>query len=306
MKTLVTGASGLLGAHLAGGLAQPYEVVGVDRHPWWGDRPVKWIEGDLMQAGFPARVIRTEQPQIILHCAAMAHVDACEKDPQGAFRSNAEMTRELAAAAPRGSLFVYLSTDGLFQGDRPFVDEQAPVSPKTVYGKSKRQGEVEVQRICPRHLIVRTNFYGWSSGRKKTAGEWLYQALKNGEPITLFDDFYFTPIYVVDFVRRLEALIRSGACGTFHLAGRDRVSKSDFGFRMAALAGLSTQNVRRGRIAQARLPAERPRDMSLDSSRFQETTGWDVPTCDSGLRRFLEDAGKPLSERLLDEAVEKK
>jgi dTDP-4-dehydrorhamnose reductase len=300
MRVLVTGASGLLGAHLAAAFSGRHEVVGVDRHPGWGDAPIRWIEADLTGQGFAARLVREEKPQIILHCAAMANVDACEKNPEAALRANAGMTRELAVSAPDGSLFVYISTDGLFRGDRPFVDESVPPAPKTIYGRTKLQGEAEVRQACPRHLVVRTNFYGWSSGRKKTAAEWLYQALKKEEAITLFDDFHFTPIYVVDFVRRLEALIRSGLSGTFHLAGKDRVSKSDFGFLMAELAGFPTRNVRRGHLAEAQLLTERPRDMSLGSSRFRQATGCDVPTCEQGLRRFLEDAGKPLGERFLN------
>ena len=77
-----------------------------------------------------------------------------------------------------------------------------------------------MQLATDRHLIVRTNFYGWSSGRKQTSAEWLHAALKTGQPITLFGDFFFTPIYIVDFVELLERLIETGYLGIIHLVGR--------------------------------------------------------------------------------------
>ena len=144
---------------------------------------------------------------------------------------------------------------------------------------------------------MRTNFYGWSSGRKQTSAEWLYDALKRGEPITLFDDFFFTPIYVVDFVERLQGLIERRHCGIVHLGGRDRVSKAAFGALMAEAAGLSMQHVRRGSINDAPLLASRPKDMSLDSGRFVSLTGLALPDCAASLSAFLRDRERPLSAR---------
>ena len=201
---------------------------------------------------------------------------------------------------PRGCLLVYITTDGIFTGETPFATEDQPPAPRTVYGRSKLEGERAVAAATDNHLIVRTNFYGWSSGRKPTFAEWLYGALEQQRPITLFDDFFFTPIYVVDFVERLEVLMRSTHRGIFHLCGRDRVSKSDFGLRLARMAGLSVQHVRRGSLKDASLAAPRPRDMSLDSWHFCRLTGVDVPRCEEGLVRFLEDRHQLLSQRFSD------
>ena len=64
-----------------------------------------------------------------------------------------------------------------------------------------------------------------AAGRKKTSAEWLYGALKNGEPITLYEDFFFTPIYAADLADTLALLLDRRARGLYHVAGRDRVSK---------------------------------------------------------------------------------
>jgi dTDP-4-dehydrorhamnose reductase len=298
MKVLVTGACGLLGAHLTAALgAGGYDVVGLDRHPWWGDQPANVHICDLTMPGLITDMVESVRPDVLVHCAAMVNVDACEQNPALAYSYNADLTRRIARAAPAHCLVVYLSTDGIFGGNRAFATEEHLPLPRTVYGRSKLQGEWEVQLATDNHLIVRTNFYGWSSGRKQTSAEWLYDALKRGEPITLFDDFFFTPIYVVDFVERLQGLIERRHCGIVHLGGRDRVSKAAFGALMAEAAGLSMQHVRRGSINDAPLLASRPKDMSLDSGRFVSLTGLALPDCAASLSAFLRDRERPLSAR---------
>jgi len=296
-KVLVTGASGLLGAHLVARLSRHYDVVGVDRHPWWGDESQEIRLGDLEAPEFLRETLEAVSPAILIHCAALANVDACERDPDRAYTSNAILTRHLVRAVPASCLVVYISTDGVFQGTSPFAMEEDRPCPRTVYGRSKVQGEGEVALATSNHLIVRTNFYGWSSGRKTTAGEWLYGALETQQPVTLFTDFFFTPIYVVDLVERLMRLLDHPYRGVIHLAGRDRLSKHAFGMRMAELGRLSPHAIRPGSLEDTPWLAPRPKDMSLSSARFVQLTGIEVPDSRSGLTRFLADRGRPLSAR---------
>ncbi len=305
MRVLITGAGGLLGAHLVASLSRRHEVIGMDRHPWWGDEePARWVSADLAEPGFLARAVPEVSPEAVIHCAAMVNVDACERNPSSAYEANVVMTRNLVRAVPPRCLFVYISTDGIFKGDTSYCTEEELPCPRTVYGRTKLEGEWEVRLASRNTLIVRTNFYGWSSGRKRTSAEWLYEALEQGMPVTLFDDFFFSPIYVVDFVERLQTLIEGGTRGLFHLAGKERVSKGQFGEQMAQLSGFSMNRVRRGSLDEAGLWAPRPKDMSLDSSRFTRATGLDLPDCVSGLRRFLQDRGLGLSRRFEQARIE--
>ena len=295
---LVTGATGLLGAHVMASFGPASRVAGVDRHAWWGDRPAELIIADLLDEGAVEQAMRSVRPAVVVHCAALADVDACEDDPPLAYRYNAEMTQTLARAAGPGCLFVYITTDGIFAGDRAFASEDQTPQPRTVYAQSKLRGEEEVRAASPDHLIVRTNFYGWSSGRKRTSAEWLIESIETRREITLFDDFFFTPLYVVDFVDHLRRLMKSPLRGTVHLCGRERVSKYEFGLAMGELAGISTSAVRRGSIDDAQLRAPRPKDMSLDCRRFLDTVGGELPGMRAGLERFLADRERPLSARL--------
>lgn len=297
MTVLVTGVTGLLGSHVAAALQLSELVVGVDRHPWWGDRPLDVRTADLRDGGIVDRLLEDVRPDVLIHCAALVNVDACERQPDDAFAVNAEIPARLARAAGPGCLFVYIATDGVFRGESPFASEDTVPEPRTVYGRTKLAGEQEVARVTPNHLILRTNFFGWSSGRKQTSAEWLYRALEQQDPITLFDDFYFSPIYVVDFVAAMLGLVDGGARGLFHVAGGERVSKYEFGLELARQAGFPTTNVRRGSIDDAKLAAPRPKDMSLSTERAAASLGRPLPGVRDGIARFLADRGRSLSER---------
>ena len=294
---MITGACGLLGAHLVALFSRDHKVLGVDRHPWWGDVPLELLTADL-ESGATREAVTDFEPDVLIHCAALVDVDACEQDPQRAYRINADVTGRLAAATSGRCKFVYVTTDGIFKGDIPLRSETDLPCPRTTYGRSKLHGEWETEIATGNHVIVRTNFYGWSSGRKKTSAEWLFNALDQQEPITLFTDFYFTPIYVADLVLRIKALIDADARGIFHVCGGDRVSKFEFGASMAELAGLSMANVSKGSIETSGLRAARPKDMSLSSKRLSEIFGMDVPGCRAGLERFLGHRGVELGARV--------
>lgn len=297
MNVLVTGVTGLLGSHIAAAMEPTANVTGIDRHPWWGDRPLPMQSLDLSQAPDLDAVIGAARPDVLFHCAALVNVDACERDPEQAHAINAALPGRLARAAGPDCLVVYIATDGVFRGDRAYATEETPAEPRTVYGRTKLAGEHEVAAATANHLILRTNFFGWSSGRKQTSAEWLYGALEQQTPITLFEDFHFTPIYVVDFVRAMLGLIDADARGLFHVTGGERVSKYDFGMELARQAGFSTAAVSRGSIDDAHLAASRPKDMSLSTERAAAALGAPLPGYRDGIARFLADRGRPLSER---------
>ena len=253
--------------------------------------------GDMRDGEFLSGVLADVKPAAVIHCAAMVDVEQCERDPDGAFAMNARLPGLLARALPSECVFVYISTDSVFAGGEPCSTENTVPNPRTIYAQSKLAGEQEVEKATDNHLIVRTNFYGWSSRRKKTYAEWLYDSLRREQPLTLFSDVYFTPIYVVDLVERIRRLLEGPHRGCFHVAGRDRVSKYQFGELLARSAGLSLSHAVAASIDSMSLHAPRPKDTSLSSGQFCRCTGLEAPACAEGIRRFVSDQELPLSLR---------
>jgi len=297
MRILITGVSGLLGAHLAAALQGEHEVAGVDSHPLWGDVSIRFFRGDLTDPAFVDTAMHAFVPEILIHCAALTDVDACEKNERLAYAVNVGTTEALVKRLKPNTRFVYISTDAVLRGDQPLATEQDVVAPRTVYGRSKRKAEQVVERGVEHHLIIRTNFFGWSSGRKKTFGEWLYRSLERGLPIHLYKDVFFTPLYVMDLVGGLQRLMEGQHRGLFHLTGRERLSKYEFAARLAALAGFSMAHARKNSLSEGEHAAPRARELSLDSSHFEAATGMTLPTCEQSLRRFLQDRSQSLRQR---------
>ncbi|MRR52014.1 MAG: NAD(P)-dependent oxidoreductase, partial [Rhodocyclaceae bacterium] len=143
MRILVTGARGMLGTDLCAELGKRHDVTGFDL-----------AEADLTA---PASVaaLAAQRPQAVIHCAAMADVDGCERDPDAAYAVNALGTRHVALACQRLDVpLLYVSTDFVFDGAQrePYVEWDRP-NPLGHYGRSKLAGETCVRELLPRHFI---------------------------------------------------------------------------------------------------------------------------------------------------------
>jgi len=270
-------------------LGQRYKVVGLDRNLADFVHPGRWICMDLIDDARLKKVMAKESPDVVIHTVAKVDVDGCEKNPREAFRINRDLTRKLVRLMPSRTKIVFLSTDQTFDGRKSFARETDPIHPINVYGKSKLAGEEAIRKSGKPYLIIRTNFFGWSSGRKKTFGEWLIQSLRQRDSIRLFKDFHFTPLYAGIVTQQISELVGRGAEGTFHLAGRDRVSKFDFGKALARAGRLSFPLKIGGKIGQDKNLAPRPKDLSLHPAKAEAFLGQKMPLVSQSLKAFLRD-----------------
>lgn len=283
---LLTGASGTLGGVLSPRLSRQYTVhaVGNSRAPAWpGGCAVDLTSPEAVQD-----LVTRVRPQVVVHAAALADVDACERDPARAWRLNVEMPRLLADAVGRtvpDALFVHVSSDQVYDGPGPHGEDHP--APCNTYALTKLWGEDWPRRL-PRHLVLRTNFF--LSGGGRGFADWLIDSMGAGKPITLFEDVLFNPLHAADLADLLLELIDAGAVGTFNLgAGGNGMSKAEFARQLAARLGLPLENARSGRLAEVRLAARRPLDMRMDVGRLARALGRMPPTVEQGLDRLVRE-----------------
>ncbi|MGW9531063.1 dTDP-4-dehydrorhamnose reductase [Paenibacillus terrae] len=206
MKVLVTGASGQLGKDVVNVFqGQGHDVLGYDRE--------QLDITDLEQA---VKIVGQYQPDAIIHCAAYTAVDAAESDIDGAYQVNASGTRNMALAAEKvGAKLVYISTDYVFDGtaEQPY-HEYDNTNPQSIYGKSKRAGEILVQTLSSRYFIVRTS---WVYGLQ--GNNFVKTMLKLGQEkphLQVVNDQKGSPTYTVDLARFLEELVQTDKYGVYH------------------------------------------------------------------------------------------
>lgn len=282
---LITGASGLLGHGLCRHLVdQGHRVTAICNEHKVGVAGVNVVHLDLRDSGSLVELVQHTQPDVALHAAGITDVDQCEQDEALAFYLYADVAEQLATFCREcGSGFIYISTDHLWDGTKANVDENEPPCPLNAYARSKVAGEELVRAAYPEALIVRTNFVGRGPSWRSSFSDWIDASLRRKEQITGFTDVWFTPIPVDALCTAIIDLVEGSASGTFHVAGRERLSKYDFAVRYAASAGLDTSLVLPGRLAEAGLAAPRPLDMSLSVAKAEAYLGRDMPTLEEGL-----------------------
>ena len=254
MRVAVIGSSGRLGSHLVPILnEEKYDVISL-RH------------ADI-ECGDPESVrvvLEPLEPEVVINCAALTDVDACQDRPVEAFRINALGALYVAQVCARvGSLCINISTDFVFDGEKgePYTEDDCP-HPINVYGASKHAGEMLLRQACPQWLIVRmASLFGKTGNFVET----ILRKARMGKSLRVVDDVYMSPTYAGDASRALERLVRQRATGIFHLANAGRCSWYEFAGKTFEIVGLSP-SLESIHAHEYPYHARRPKDSSLRRS----------------------------------------
>jgi dTDP-4-dehydrorhamnose reductase len=260
VKVFVTGAGGQVGHEVCARFdaAPQHEVVAADHG-----------ELDVGDRDTVMKAITSAQPDAIVHCAAWTAVDACESDPDRAFRVNALGTRNVVEAGDRvGAHVVCLSTDYVFDGDKAeaYVEWDAP-SPRSVYGHSKLGGEIEAR--AGGAALVRISWVCGEHGSNMV--KTILRLAAEHETLTFVDDQRGHPTFADDLATMLYRLVIDRRPGTFHVTNQGAVSWFEFAGAVLAAAGLDPARVKP--IATVDLkparPAPRPTNSVLDNAALR-------------------------------------
>ena len=273
MKILVLGARGRLGSVLVPHLRSRGHLVLAHARSAPAD-----VVADLLDPAQIASAFRVAGPDVIVNLAAGTDVDECERNPQGAYLANVRVVENVADWIRRAGgarHLVQVSTDQIYDGTGPHAEDNVTLT--NYYAFSKYAGELAALTVPS--TIVRTTFFGpgKASGRSSLS-DWLVNALTKGEAITVFDDVLFTPLSMQRLGEVLETVIQVRRPGVYNVGSREGMSKADFAFALAKALDLPVTNVKRGSSDSVKLPAYRPKDMRMDTSRFQGAFGVTLPT----------------------------
>ena len=271
MKILITGASSLPGYRTTlEALRRGYEVVGLyHTHPIpVEDERLRKVSIDVSQLDDLRRLIIEEDPDVIIHMAALGDVDLCEKDKVLAWKTTVEPSVEIASIASRISCFtIYLSTDYVFDGERGDYKEYDVPNPVNYYGLTKLMGEVAFRSSCSSYAIVRaSSIYGFGPGRINFA-KYLVGKLKAGEAVKALIDQYTSPTQASLLGRAVIEIAEEKMEGIFHVVG-ERMSRYEFAVKVADVLGLDKSLIQAAEMREMKWLARRPRDSSLN---YEET-----------------------------------
>ena len=225
-KVLITGGTGLLGTDLALILKHSYRTM-----------PVSSVQFDIRKYDDIISFFKNSQPGIVLHAAAWADVDACEKDKEKAMAINADGAGNIARACKKiGARMIYYSTDYVFDGQKgAFYVETDETNPVNIYGLSKLEGEKRVLDILDDAAVMRISWlFGTARDNFVTRtlkdGRDKFQAKLKGEkvePIQVIHDQKSCPTWTIDIADQTKAIIENKLSGIIHAASTNEASRYD-------------------------------------------------------------------------------
>ena len=292
-RILLTGKNGQVGFALNQSLSVLGDVVAVDV-----------AECDLTRPDAIRDLILTQRPDIIVHPAAYTAVDKAESDQDLAHAINAIAPGVIGeAAAQIGAPVINFSTDYVYPGDKNgWYFETDATGPLSVYGKTKLAGELALAAAQPHSITLRTSwvFGPWGGNFLKT----MLRLAKDRESLNVVADQFGAPTsanLLADVTTQLVAqYLRDGngeadfAWGTYHLVAGGETSWHGFASYVIeqALAlgwGLKAEpaNVKPIPASDYPVPAPRPSNSRMDTSKLRDTFGLSLPDWQHGVRHTL-------------------
>ena len=289
MRVLVTGVTGQLGHDCVAELKKRgHEAVGAVRR--------EAAEGQIKLNLCDAGAVRAAVSDVdcVMHCAAWTNVDGAE-DPanyETVREANVSATETLAkACGEMGKKMIYISTDYVFdgQGTRPWEPDDKNFAPLNVYGKSKLDGELAVEKYAKKFFVVRTAWVFGLNGKNfiKT----MINVGKTHDTVRVVNDQIGTPTYTKDLARLLADMAESEKYGFYHATNEGGyISWYDFCCEFYRQYGLETKVIPVTTAEYGLSVAKRPYNSRLEKSKLRKAGFEPLPVWQDAVRRYLAEA----------------
>jgi dTDP-4-dehydrorhamnose reductase len=229
-KVLITGCGGMLGEGVYKEFSDKCNVLATDI-----DLNENWLSMlDVRNKADIKKIVNDFNPGYIVHLAALTDMEYCEKNIIDAYRTNTEAVQFLSREAQKRNIpFLYISTAGIFDGEKESYEEEDMPNPLSVYGRSKYLGELITLSI-PKSVVIRA---GWMMGGgprkdKKFIGKVIKQINEGNKEIFALTDKLGVPCYTYDLARSIYYLLDNEKYGLYHGACDGEASRFDVAERL--------------------------------------------------------------------------
>ncbi len=278
MKVLVTGVAGQLGYDVIKELeSHQIEYLGVDRDTM-----------DLTDENAVRQVITNFGPDAVIHCAAYTAVDKAEDDVEACRKVNVDGTRYIAEVCREiNAKMVYISTDYVFPGTgEQFYEVDDIKGPQNVYGQSKYDGELEVQRLLEKYFIVRISWVFGINGNN-----FIKTMLRLGETrnaLTVVADQIGSPTYTYDLAKLLVEMVENEQYGVYHAHNEGVCSWAEFATEIFKQVNLNVTVIP---VPSTEYPtrAARPLNSRMSTARLTEKGFGLLPIWQDALKRYIRE-----------------
>lgn len=285
---LITGGTGLLGKSLVDIFREHHDIVAtyIGEYEMADQHHVSYLKIDIQDYDSYGRLFREIKPDVVIHTASIGSPDYAEKNKEITRRINVTGTERIIALCKEyGSKFVYISSNGIYDGDHSPYAEDDEIRPINFYGMVKFEGEVVTLASDVVSAIVRPNImYGWHHPFERSNIVTLaIDKLAKGERFMALDDVFVMPLFVDECARSIWKIVEEGRYETFNIAGRDRVSIFQLIRRVARIFDLDDDLVIPIGQDYFNELIPRPKDTSFRTDKMERNLGIRLLSIDEGL-----------------------
>lgn len=296
MRILVTGGSGMLGSYVATQAAERGWETWATYHGHEASLPgCSMLRVNVVSSRAVMEAVRRTRPEVIIHTAADAQPDHCERHKKLAMLTNVSGTRNIIRAAEKfGARMVHVSTDLVFRGRYRPYQEDDETNPPNQYGVTKRDAELCVRKASVPWAIVRTSvIYGPRMfPHLGSFSDKVIESIRAGKPVKGYVDQYRCAIPAWNLADALLEIAERKLTGVFHAVCPEASSRYAFAARIAEEFGLDTSLLVPSTMDEVPSRALRPNMIILDTSSTQARLETRLLGFEEGIRELRARAEK--------------
>jgi dTDP-4-dehydrorhamnose reductase len=290
MKILVTGSNGLLGQKLTEMLRNRVDITliatGKGNDRYMPNTGYTYAQMDITNGDEVLKVIKSHNPDVVIHTAAMTNVDACELDKAGCDKLNISALEHIISATNAvHAHLIHLSTDFIFDGTHGPLREDEKPNPISYYGLSKWKGEQLVLQQSNSWAIIRTVLvYGVVKDMSRSnIVLWAKNSLEENKVIRVVRDQFRTPTLAEDLAMGCILAATQKATGIYHISGKEFMSVFDLVYCVADFWKLDKSLLCISSSEDINQPAKRPPITGFDVTKAISELGYKPHTFYEGL-----------------------
>jgi dTDP-4-dehydrorhamnose reductase len=291
MKLLITGSNGFVAGSIIAHAKDHWEVHGIARSALPVDHGnVHYHLLDLLDAEKLTELFLKIKPDVVIHAAAIANIDFCEKNKAMAEAINVTVTKTIAALCKQADIkMIHCSTDTVFDGTKGFYTEDDLTNPVNYYAETKVKSEEIVLSSSPKNVVARLALVMGLLSREK-GNSFLFDLitkLKINEPVKFAENEIRTPVDVITLGAALVELADNNFSGIIHLAGNTRIDRFNMAKQIAVEMKFSPELIISTNSNSIPDRAPRPNDASMDNSKAKQILKTPMRSLQDGLALIM-------------------